>query len=491
MSATILLIVLVIFFGMVFGISYLTSKNATSETFFTGNRKSPWYVVAFAMIGTTISGVTFISVPGEVGNSGWTYLQFLLGNFVGYWAVALVLIPLYYRLNLVSIYTYLDRRLGFYSYKTGSFFFLVSRTIGASFRMYLVAGVLQIAFFDALGIPFWATVAIAIFMIWAYTHRAGIKTIIWTDSLQTTFLLASVVLTIFIISNQLDWSLVKMVKAIDENPLSKTFDWDWRSKTNFFKQFLAGLGIVIVMNGLDQDIMQKSLTCKNKFDAQKNLFWFSLAFIIVNLLFLCLGVMLYIFAQQKGIAVPEKTDDFFPLLALNHFGTLAGVLFLLGIVSATYSSSDSALTALTTSFCIDFLNLDPKAPDSKAKRMKVHIGFSVLMFLVIILFRIINDESVVTAVFKVAGYTYGPLLGLFAFGILTKKRVNDRYVPVVGLLSPVLTYIINANSEAWLNGYKFGFELLLLNGLIMFAGLLLLTTNKPITHENNTTLPRA
>lgn len=475
MSSTILFIVLICFFLLVFLISYLTSRKATNETFFTGNRRSPWYMVAFAMIGTTISGVTFISVPGEVGHSGWTYLQFLFGNFVGYWLIALVLIPLYYKLQLISIYTYLNHRFGLRSYKTGSFFFLVSRTIGASFRMYLVAGVLQLAFFDELGIPFWATVAIAIFMIWAYTSRAGIKTIIWTDSLQTTFLLASVVLTIFIISKQLDLGIVKMVKAIDENPLSKTFDWDWRSKTNFFKQFFAGLGIVIVMNGLDQDIMQKSLTCKNRTDAQKNLFWFSLAFIVVNLLFLSLGVLLYIFAQREGIAVPAKTDDFFPLLALNHFGTVAGVLFLLGIVSATYSSSDSALTALTTSFCIDFLHLDLQKPESKSTRMKVHIGFSVLMFLVIVLFRIINDESVVTAVFKVAGYTYGPLLGLFAFGILTRRKVNDRFVPVVGFLSPVLTYIINANSEAWLGGYKFGFELLLLNGLIMFVGLLLLT----------------
>lgn len=475
MSATILFIVLVCFFGMVFGISYLTSKNATNETFFTGNRRSPWYVVAFAMIGTTISGVTFISVPGEVGNSGWTYLQFLLGNFVGYWVVALVLIPLYYKLNLVSIYTYLDQRFGVRSYKTGSFFFLVSRTIGAAFRMYLVAGVLQLAFFDALGIPFVVTVAIAIFMIWAYTHRAGIKTVIYTDTLQTTFLVTSVILTTILISRQLDMNFGDMVKAIDEHSFSKTFDWDWRSKTNFFKQFLAGLGIVIVMNGLDQDMMQKSLTCKNKRDAQKNLFWFSLAFIVTNLLFLSLGVMLYIYAQMKGIPVPEKTDDFFPFLALSHFGTIAGVLFLLGIVSATYSSSDSALTALTTSFCIDFLKLDPQSTNSQSARMKTHIGFSVLMFLVIILFRLINDESVVTAVFKVAGYTYGPLLGLFAFGILTKKQVHDRYVPILGLLSPVITYIININSEAWLGGYKFGFELLLLNGMIMFTGLWLLT----------------
>jgi len=480
MSITIVFIVLITFFSMLMAVSYFTSKNVTSETFFTGNRNSKWYMVAFAMIGTTISGVTFISVPGEVGHSGWTYLQFLLGNFVGYWVIALVLIPLYYKLQVVSIYTYLDQRFGVRSYKTGSFFFLVSRTIGASFRMYLVAGVLQLAFFDKLGIPFVVTVAIAIFMIWAYTFRAGIKTVIWTDSLQTTFLLASVVLTIVIISRQLDMNVGQMITAIDEHPFSKIFDWDWRSKTNFFKQFIAGLGIVIVMNGLDQDIMQKSLTCKNMKDAQKNIYWFSGAFIFVNLLFLSLGVMLYIFAQQMGISVPEKTDDFFPLLALNHFGTIAGVLFLLGIISATYSSSDSALTALTTSFSIDFLNLDPKDPASKLSRMKVHVGFSVLMFLVIILFRMINNESVVTAVFKVAGYTYGPLLGLFAFGILTKKQVYDRYVPYLGLLSPVLTYIVNVNSEAWLGGYKFGFELLLLNGLIMFTGLLLLSRKEKV-----------
>jgi Na+/proline symporter len=441
-------------------------------------------MVAFAMIGTTISGVTFISVPGEVGNSGWTYLQFLLGNFVGYWVIALVLIPLYYKMHLVSIYTYLKERFGVRSYKTGSFFFLVSRTIGASFRMYLVVGVLQIAFFNALGIPFWMTVAIAIFMIWAYTFRAGIKTVIWTDSLQTTFLLTSVILTTILISRQLDMNLGQMITAIDQHPYSKMFDWDWRSKTNFFKQVMAGLGIVIVMNGLDQDMMQKSLTCKNQKEAQKNIYWFSLAFILTNLLFLSLGVMLYIYAQMKGIQFSGKPDEFFPFLALNYFGTIAGVLFLLGIVSVTYSSSDSALTALTTSFSIDFLNLKPSDPKSKSTRMKVHIGFSILMFFVIVLFRIINNESVVTAVFRVAGYTYGPLLGLFAFGILTKRQVYDRYVPYLGLLSPVLTYIINANSERWLGGYKFGFELLLLNGMIMFVGLLLLTKKDDQKNRN-------
>ena len=490
MSITIVFFVILTFFGMLMAVSYFTSKNVTSETFFTGNRTSPWYLVAFAMIGTTISGVTFISVPGEVGNSSWTYLQFLLGNFVGYWIVALVLVPLYYKLQLVSIYTYLDRRFGVRSYKTGSFFFLVSQTIGASFRMYLVAGVLQIAFFDAVGIPFWATVMFTIFMIWVYTFRAGIKTVVWTDSLQTLFILTSVGLTIYIISSQLNMSMGEMVKSIEQHPYSDMFDWDWRSKTNFFKQFFAGLGIVIVMNGLDQNMMQKSLTCKNRKDAQKNIYWFSFAFIIANLLFLCLGVMLYIFAEQKGIALPTKTDDLFPMLALQHFGLITGILFLLGIVSAAYSSADSALTALTTAFCIDFLNVDPKNPDSKPKRIKVHIAFSVLMFLVIVLFWFINNDSVVTAVFKVAGYTYGPLLGLFAFGILTKKQVHDRYVPILGLLSPVITYIININSEAWLGGYKFGFELLLLNGLIMFTGLLILT-KKPNHDKNHTTLPRA
>lgn len=490
MSITIVFFVILTFFGLLMAVSYFTSKNVTSETFFTGNRTSPWYLVAFAMIGTTISGVTFISVPGEVGNSGWTYLQFLLGNFVGYWIVALVLVPLYYKLQLVSIYTYLDQRFGVRSYKTGSFFFLISQTIGASFRMYLVAGVLQIAFFDAVGIPFWATVMFTIFMIWVYTFRAGIKTVVWTDSLQTLFILTSVGLTIYIISSQLNMSMGEMVKSIEQHPYSDMFDWDWRSKTNFFKQFFAGLGIVIVMNGLDQNMMQKSLTCKNRKDAQKNIYWFSFAFIIANLLFLCLGVMLYIFAQHKGIALPTKTDDLFPMLALQHFGLITGILFLLGIVSAAYSSADSALTALTTAFCIDFLNVDPKNPDSKPKRIKVHIAFSVLMFFVIVLFWLINNDSVVTAVFKVAGYTYGPLLGLFAFGILTKKQVHDRYVPILGLLSPVITYIININSEAWLGGYKFGFELLLLNGLIMFTGLLILI-KKPNHDKNNTTLPRA
>ncbi|MGV8135092.1 MAG: sodium:solute symporter [Mangrovibacterium sp.] len=480
MSTLLIFIIIFCFFALLLGVSHFTSRNATNETFFTGNRRSPWYLVAFGMIGSTISGVTFISVPGEVGNSAWTYLQFLLGNFIGYWIIAMVLIPLYYKLNLVSIYTYLDQRFGIRSYKTGAFFFLVSQTIGASFRLYLAAGVLQIAFFNALGIPFWVTVMLTLLLIWAYTFRAGIKTVVWTDSLQTAFIIGSVGITIWVISNQLNIGLGEMISVVSDHPYSRIFDWDWQSGTNFFKQFAAGLGIVIVLNGLDQNMMQKNLTCKTRQDAQKNIFWFSIAFIIANLFFLCLGVLLYYFAQQKGIALPERSDDLFPMLAIGHFGTLAGALFLLGILAAAYSSADSALTALTTSFCIDLLNLKPDAPSNKSTRLKVHIAFTVLMFLVIVLFRIINNDSVVTAVFRVAGYTYGPLLGLFAFGILMKKQVKDRFVPYICLLSPVLSYIISSNSKAWLGGYEFGFELLLLNGLITFIGLQIFTERNKI-----------
>jgi SSS family transporter len=489
MSSTLIFVILLLFFALLMGISYLTSKNATNDTFFTGNHQSPWYLVAFGMIGSTISGVTFISVPGEVGNTGWTYFQFLLGNFFGYWLIALVLIPLYYRLKLVSIYTYLDQRFGVRSYKTGAFFFLLSQTIGASFRLYLAAGVLQLAFFDALGIPFWLTVLLTLLLIWLYTHRAGIKTVVWTDSLQTFFILGAVGMTIYMVSKQLNLSTKGLVDTVVQHPYSRIFDSDWQSKTNFFKQFVAGLGIVIAMNGLDQNIMQKNLTCKTQKDAQKNIFWFSFAFLIANLFFLSLGVMLYAYAQQQGLEVPARSDDLFPSLAIQHFGTLAGALFLLGILAAAYSSADSALTALTTSFCVDFLNIDAKSSNSKASRIKVHIGFSILMFLVIVLFRLINNDSVVTAVFRVAGYTYGPLLGLFAFGILTKRKVKDRYVPIIGLLSPLLCYLININSESWFGGYQFGFELLLLNGLITFTGLFLLTQNS--TNEDNATLSRS
>jgi len=464
------------YFFVLMGISWLTSRNADTQAFFTANRKSPWYLVAFGMVGATLSGVTFISVPGEVGNTAFSYLQFVLGNIVGYWFVAGMLIPLYYRLNLVSIYSFLEQRFGAKSYKTGSFFFLVSKLIGAAFRLYLVAGVLQIAFFDAFNVPFSLTVVLTIALIWVYTFRGGIKTIVWTDTLQTLFLVSAVVFTIIAISKSLNFNALELVKEITEDSNSQLFFWDWRSGNNFFKQFIAGMFITIVMVGMDQDMMQKNLTCKNKKEAQKNMIVFSFSFLITVVLFLCLGVMLYMFADRSGIKLPANSDDLYPMLALNYFGLPVGIAFLLGITAAAYSSADSALTALTTSFSIDFLKIERFTEKKKQKIKKwSHLMFSVLLALVILLFKAINDESIVVAVFKVAGYTYGPILGLFVFGMYTKLRVKDKWVPLVGISAPIICYFISKYSELLFNGYKFGFELLILNGLITMLGLLIIS----------------
>jgi SSS family transporter len=464
------------YFLVLIGISWLTSRKADSQTFFTGNRKSPWYLVAFGMVGATLSGVTFISVPGEVGNSAFSYLQFVFGNVVGFWIVANILLPMYYKLNLVSIYSFLEQRFGYYSHKTGSFFFLISKLIGAAFRLFLVAGVLQIAFFDAFGIPFALTVTVTIGLIWVYTFRGGIKTIVWTDTLQTLFLVSAVVLTIIAISKSLNWDLHHFVSEIKNDSNSQIFFWDWRSGNNFFKQFISGIFITIVVVGMDQDMMQKNLTCKNIKDAQKNMIVFSFSFLFTVFLFLCLGAMLYIFAKKDGISVPETTDDLFPLLALNYFGLPVGIAFLLGIVAAAYSSADSALTALTTSFSVDFLNIEKYDEDKKQRiKKRSHLMFSVLLIMVIIVFEAINNESIVIAVFRVAGYTYGPILGLFVFGIYSKRKVVDKWVPFVAIISPVVCYIISSFSEILFNGYQFGFELLVLNGAITILGLQLIS----------------
>jgi len=479
-----------IVFTVIFGyfilliiISWFTSRNATNATFFTGNRESPWYLVAFGMIGASLSGVTFISVPGEVGNSQWAYFQIVLGYLPGYWVIAFVLMPLYYRLNLVSIYSFLKERFGLSSYKTGSGFFLLSQTIGASFRLFLVAGVLQLAFFDAYGIPFEIAVIITIILIWIYTYRGGIKTIVWTDSLQTFFMLLAVVVSIFIISDELNLGMGEMIGVVKEHEYSKIFNWDWQAGTNFFKQFFSGAFIAIVMTGLDQNMMQKNLTCRNLKEGQKNVMWFSTSLIFVNLLFLSLGVMLFVFASEKGITFPLNTetgkflatDKVFPTLALNEFSVFAGVIFLLGITAAAYSSADSSLTSLTTAFCVDFLDIE-KRPVEKQKslRIGIHIAFSVVMVLAIISFKYINDDSVINSVFKAAGYTYGPLLGLFAFGLFTKMNVKDRWVPYVCIASPIYSYFLNMYSETLFGGYKFGFEILMVNGAFTFLGLLLL-----------------
>lgn len=482
MNPYLVLAIILGYFLLLIGISWLTSRKADTQTFFTGNRKSPWYLVAFGMVGATLSGVTFISVPGEVGNTAFSYLQFVFGNIVGYWIVAAVLIPLYYRLNLVSIYTFLEQRFGERSYKTGSFFFLVSKLIGAAFRLFLVAGVLQIAFFDAFNIPFALTVVVTIALIWVYTFKGGIKTIVWTDTLQTLFLVSAVIFTIVAISKSLNWSFDDLILKVANDSNSQIFFWDWRSGSNFFKQFIAGMFITIVMVGMDQDMMQKNLSCKNQREAQKNMMVFSFSFLITVILFLGLGVLLYIYAQETGIKIPQKTDDLYPLLALHYFGLPVGIAFLLGITAAAYSSADSALTALTTSFSVDFLKIE-KYSESRKQQIKKwsHLMFSGLLILVILLFDAVNNESIVVAVFRVAGYTYGPILGLFVFGMYSKRKVNDKWVPLVGISAPVICFFIAKYSDVLLGGYKFGFELLILNGLITIVGLLILS-KKNIIH---------
>ncbi len=483
MSPYLVLGILLGYFFVLIGVSWITSRKANTDTFFTGNRKSPWYVVAFGMVGATLSGVTFISVPGEVGNSAFSYLQFVLGNLVGYWIVAAVLLPLYYKMNLVSIYTFLQKRFGEKSYITGSFFFLISKLIGAAFRLFLVAGVLQIAFFNAFHIPFSLTVIVTIALIWVYTFRGGIKTIVWTDTLQTFFLVSAVIFTIVAIALKMDWSFTDLVNKVWNDKNSQIFFWDWRGQNNFFKQFIAGIFITIVIVGMDQDMMQKNLSCRNKQEAQKNMIVFSFSFLITVFLFLSLGVLLYSFANTSGIAIPSKTDDLYPLLALHYFGLPVGIAFLLGITAAAYSSADSALTALTTSFSVDFLKIE-KYDEQKRQRIKKwsHLMFSVLLILVILIFKVINNESIVVAVFRAAGYTYGPILGLFAFGMYTKRKINDKWVPLVGILSPVICYFISTYSEILFNGYRFGFELLILNGLITMSGLFLIS--KKYVEEN-------
>ncbi len=474
MSPIVVFLVIFGYFLFLILISYLTTKNSDGASFFTANRQSPWYLVAYGMIGASLSGVTFISVPGEVGNSNFYYFQMVLGYLPGYLVIATVLMPLYYRLNLVSIYTYLEDRFGFMTYKSGAAFFILSRIIGASFRLFLVAIVLDQFFFSAFNIPFAVSVFVTILLIWLYTFRGGIKTIVWTDTLQTTFLILAVLVSIYFIGQEMGLGIGGIIEKVSNSDFSNTFMWEGNHSRNFFKQFLSGAFIAIVMTGLDQDMMQKNLTCKNLRDAQKNIFWFCVVLVIVNIFFLSLGALMYEYVAFKGIEIPDRTDQLFPLIAQNYLGLTGGILFLLGITAAAYSSADSALTALTTSFCVDFLGFNKENFDQKKRtRTLVHVGFSFVLFLVILIFEAINDDSVINNVFKAAGYTYGPLLGLYAFGLFTRFQVKDNWVPFVCVLSPIIAYIINLNSETWLSGYKFGFEILILNGALTFIGLLI------------------
>lgn len=477
MTPLLVLSILVVYFAVLIAISVVTSRGADTTTFFTANRQSPWYLVAFGMIGSSLSGVTFISVPGNVGKIGFGYFQVVLGYLVGYWVIIGILLPLYYRLNLVSIYTYLEQRFSFWSYKTGAFFFLISRTIGSSLRLYLAATVLQLFLFDAWHIPFVVTVATTIVLIWIYTFKGGVKTIVWTDSFQTIFLITAVCVAVWEITHKLGMTIPDMLSQVKDSQYGRIFYFDDPNSTMFFwKQFLGGLFITVTMTGMDQEIMQKNLTCKNIGEAQKNMFWFSVVLVVTNMLFLTLGALLYQYSTSVNLPIPASSDELFPRLALNELGLAVGIFFLLGIIASSYASADSALAGLTTSFCIDFLNFkDKPEPQKKREKFIVHVGFSLLFLLIIVVFREINKRSVIDAVLNVAGYTYGPLLGLFTFGIFTTRKVTDKLVPVICIISPILSYVISSNSEAWFGGYKIGLEILVVNGLITFAGLWLIS----------------
>jgi len=474
MTPVMIISVLVGYFALLIFISKMTSDDDGNESFFVGKKQSPWYIVAFGMIGASLSGVTFISVPGWVATSQFSYFQMVLGYLVGYTVIATVLMPLYYKLNLTSIYSYLEGRFGFWSYKSGAFYFLLSRTIGASFRLFLVANVLQILVFDSWNIPFAATVALTIALIWVYTHKAGIKTIIWTDTLQTLFMIVAVVLCFYYVADAMNFSISTAIEQISLSEYSKTFFLEDANSDSFFpKKFLAGAFIAIVMTGLDQDMMQKNLSCPNIKDAQKNMFWFSIVLVFVNLLFLGLGALLFLFANQVGISATG--DDLFATVAMHEsMPVVVGLFFLLGLIAAAYSSADSALTALTTSFCVDFLAIEKKEASKQISiRIRSHILFSVILFLVILIFKLINDESVISALFKVAGYTYGPLLGMYAFGLFTKWKIKDHLIIPVVLLAPILSYILQLKAPDWW-GFHFGFELLIVNGALCFLGMLLI-----------------
>lgn len=486
MSA-IILTCFVVYTMLLFLVTWLTSRKASNDTYFRGNRKSPWYVVAYGMIGASLSGVTFMSVPGGVYTGQFTYLPLVLGYILGYLAIAYVLLPLYYKLNLTSIYSYLGERIGNVSERTGSLFFIISRLLGSALRMYLVVFVLYEFMFKNWNIPFWVPALVFIIIILMYTFRGGIKTVIWTDTLQTTFLLLAAVATLVFILKDLDISFVGLVSQLADSGSTRVFDTDWHSNKFYLKQILSGAFITITMTGLDQDMMQKNLTCKTLKDAQKNMITFSLSLVVVNLLFLFLGGALLYYAQQTGFALPLNeagvvvNDKIFPSVAFS-LSTFTSVVFVVGLVAAGYSSADGTLTALTTTFYHDFIHLDKSQRYTEQQKVRfrklIHISFAMLYLLVIIAFKPFHNQSLIDTIFDVAGYTYGPLLGLYAFGLFTRYEVKDKYVPVVAILSPVICYILKLNSQEWLWGYRFGFEIILLNGLLTCLGLFIIRKRK-------------
>ncbi|MEG1562673.1 MAG: sodium:solute symporter [Bacteroides sp.] len=481
MTPITVIITVIAYFLILFSVSYVAGRKTDNAGFFVGNRKSSWYVVAFAMIGSGMSGVTFVSVPGMVGTNDFAYLQMALGFVTGQFIIAFVLTPLFYRMNLVSIYEYLENRFGASSYKTGAWYFFISKMLGAAVRLFLVCLTLQLLVFDPLHLPFILNVIITVALVWLYTFRGGVKSLIWTDVLKTCCLVLSVVLCIYYIATDLKLSFGSMVTTIADSDLSRLFFFDdVNDKRYFFKQFLAGVFTMIAMTGLDQDMMQRNLSCKNFKDSQKNMITSGISQFFIIVLFLMLGALLFTFTARQGIANPTKSDQLFPMIATgSYFPAIVGILFIIGLISSAYSAAGSALTALTTSFTVDILEAKNKEEETLVKiRKRVHVGMAVMMGIVIFVFNLLNNTSVIDAVYILASYTYGPILGLFAFGIFTKKQVHDRYIPMIALLSPLLCYFLQKHSAAWFNGYQFSYELLLFNAAFTFLGLCLCIKKK-------------
>ena len=496
LTPTLILGILALYFLLLIGVAWYTGRNSSNESFFLANRSVPWYVVAYAMIGTSISGVTFISIPGAVGGTGvnqaFSYMQVVMGYLAGYLFIAMVLMPMYYRLQLTSIYGYLEQRFGIWSYKTGAAYFLLSRTLGSAARMFLAASVLQLFVFAPLGVPFALTVLLMLALIYAYTYKGGLKTIIWTDTIMTTFFLMALVFTVFTVGKALNLSGGDLFQTVMDSRYGKVFFFDnfLGDPNHFIKQFVSGALVAIAMTGLDQDLMQKNLACKNIREARKNMLLFCVNLVIINFLFLTLGALLYMYAGSLGLSLPVRTDEFYPKIAFEHLNAAAGIFFILGLIGSTYASSDSALTALTTSFCIDFLNFEKEKSQpeqfayadeyrahvqgvearQRRRRTRVHLGFALVFILIILILRALNNTAVISLIFEIAGYTYGPLLGLFSFGLYTRLSVRDRFVPFVCVAAPLLTWIFSWASSRWF-GFNAGFLIILINGLLSFVGL--------------------
>ena len=478
MTSQAILSVFAVYIILLFLVSWLTSRKADNQTYYTGNRKSPWLVVAYGMTGASLSGVTFMSVPGWVRDTQFSYMLVVFGYMAGYFIIALVLLPLYYKLNLTSIYTYLEKRLGYRSYKTGAGFFILSRLLGTSLRLFLVISVLHTFIFDSWNIPFWLSDLVIILLVVLYTLRGGIRTIVYTDTVQTTFMLLAVILSIVYISHDLGTTVNKLFISVAGTPSTKMFITDWHNERFFLKQFLSGVFITIAMTGLDQEMMQKNLSCRNLRAAQKNMFTFSFILVLVNFMFLFLGAVLLVYANSRNIEV-RMSDELFPVIAFNHLAPVAGIVFLIGLVSAALPSAGGAMTSLTTSVTIDFLGLNPDEGSRTRMRYLVHVLTALGFFICILIFRSLSNRAVIDQLITLAGYTYGPLLGMFTFGLFTGRKAPDKATPWIALFSPLACYLLSTFSEELFNGYRFGFEILLLNGFLTFAGLMLLSRREP------------